>query len=72
MINVVIADDHSIVRRGFRQVMEEEPDIRVVGEAADGPQLLAWLRQGHDAGLGSHERDGPGGAFESNFVDPGF
>lgn len=47
MINVVIADDHSIVRRGFRQVMEEEPDIRVVGEAADGPQLLAWLRQGH-------------------------
>lgn len=47
MINVVIADDHSIVRRGFRQVIEETPDIRVVGEAADGPELLAWLRQRH-------------------------
>lgn len=47
MINVVIADDHSIVRRGFRQVIEETPDIRVVGEAADGPELLAWLRQAH-------------------------
>lgn len=47
MINVVIADDHSIVRRGFRQIIEETQDIRVVAEVADGPALLAWLRQGH-------------------------
>ncbi len=46
MINVVIADDHSIVRRGFRQVIEETPDLRVVGDVADGSALLAWLRQG--------------------------
>ncbi len=46
MINVVIADDHSIVRRGFRQVIEETPDLRVVGDVADGAALLAWLRQG--------------------------
>lgn len=45
MINVVIADDHSIVRRGFRQVLEETPDLRVVGEAPDGAALLGWLRQ---------------------------
>ncbi len=46
MINVVIADDHSIVRRGFRQIIEETHDLRVVGEAADGQALLGWLRQG--------------------------
>ncbi len=46
MINVVIVDDHSIVRRGFRQIIEETQDIRVVAEVADGPALLAWLRQG--------------------------
>lgn len=37
MIRVFIADDHPVVRRGLRQIIEEEPDLRVSGEAA-GPE----------------------------------
>jgi len=43
MINVVIADDHAIVRRGLRQVLSEESDLKVAGEAEDGPALLKLL-----------------------------
>jgi DNA-binding NarL/FixJ family response regulator len=35
-IDVVVADDQRLVRAGFRVILEEEPDIRVVGEAPDG------------------------------------
>jgi DNA-binding NarL/FixJ family response regulator/class 3 adenylate cyclase len=35
-INVVVADDQQLVRSGFRVILEDEPDIRVVGEAPDG------------------------------------
>lgn len=35
-IRVVLADDHSVVRGGVRQILDDEPDIVVVGEAADG------------------------------------
>ena len=37
-ISVLIADDQQLVRTGFRVILEAEPDIRVVGEAADGPR----------------------------------
>ncbi len=43
MIRVAIADDHPLVRAGYRQLATEAPDIRVVGEAADGHGLLALL-----------------------------
>src|SRR5512142_952779 len=43
-IRVMIADDHPIVRRGLRGVLEAEPDIEVVGEAADGRQAVALAR----------------------------
>jgi len=33
---ILLADDHALLRRGFRMVLESEPDLRVVGEAADG------------------------------------
>jgi NarL family two-component system response regulator LiaR len=39
-IRVFIADDHPIVRRGIRDLLNTEPDIEVVGEAQDGIQLL--------------------------------
>jgi DNA-binding NarL/FixJ family response regulator len=39
-IRVVIADDHPIVRDGLRKLLSIEKDIDVVGEAADGQQLL--------------------------------
>ena len=35
-IDVVVADDLRLVRAGFRVILDDEPDIRVVGEAADG------------------------------------
>jgi DNA-binding NarL/FixJ family response regulator len=41
MITVLIADDQALVRRGFRMILEIEPDIEVVGEAADGQEAVA-------------------------------
>jgi len=43
MIRLLIADDHPLVRAGVRQLVSEEPDIQVVGEAVDGNDLLARL-----------------------------
>ena len=39
-IRVVLADDHGIVRAGLRALLNNQPDIRVVGEAADGPTAV--------------------------------
>jgi DNA-binding NarL/FixJ family response regulator len=39
-ISVLLVDDHSLVRRGFRRMLEDDPDIRVVGEAEDGHQAV--------------------------------
>jgi len=44
-INVFIADDHTIVRDGLRFILEAEPDIEVVGDAADGRQAVRWLKK---------------------------
>jgi DNA-binding NarL/FixJ family response regulator len=38
---VLIADDQSMVRRGFRMIIDAEPDLAVVAEAADGEQAVA-------------------------------
>ena len=43
-ISVLLVDDHSLVRRGFRRMLEDEPDIRVVGEAADGEEAIKLAR----------------------------
>ena len=39
-ISVLLVDDHSLVRRGFRRILEDEPDIAVVGEAKDGEEAV--------------------------------
>jgi DNA-binding NarL/FixJ family response regulator len=39
-ITVLLADDHSLVRKGFRRMLEDDPSIEVVGEAANGPQAI--------------------------------
>ena len=39
-ITVLLADDHGLVRRGFRRMLEDDPAIAVVGEAGDGPQAI--------------------------------
>lgn len=39
-IRVLIADDHAVVREGTRQILEHEPDLKVVAEAADGDEAV--------------------------------
>ena len=43
MINVLIADDHTVVRQGLKQILSEDPQLSVVGEAADGNEVLTAL-----------------------------
>ena len=38
MVNVVLVDDHSMVREGLRQLLELDGDIKVVGEAGNGEE----------------------------------
>lgn len=42
-IRILIADDHSVVRKGIRMLLEDEPDIQIVGEAADGDEAINLL-----------------------------
>jgi DNA-binding NarL/FixJ family response regulator len=44
-IRVVIADDHPLLRKGLRQVLEAEPNMKVVAEAGDGEVLLSQIEQ---------------------------
>jgi DNA-binding NarL/FixJ family response regulator len=44
-IGVLLADDQAMVRTGFRMILESEPDIDVVGEAANGEQATASTRR---------------------------
>lgn len=39
-IRVLLVDDHSLVRHGFRRMLEDDPDIDVVGEASDGHEAV--------------------------------
>ena len=45
MTRVVVADDQALVRAGLKMVLEAEPDIEVVGEAADGNEVLEVARR---------------------------
>ncbi len=44
-IRIVIADDHSVVRQGLRMFLGLDPELEVVGEAADGAEALRLARQ---------------------------
>jgi DNA-binding NarL/FixJ family response regulator len=39
-VTVLLVDDHALVRRGFRRMLEDEPSLRVVGEASDGLEAV--------------------------------
>ena len=43
-VRVLIVDDQALVRTGFRMILEAEPDLEVVGEAADGQEALSQAR----------------------------
>ena len=45
MISVIVVDDHHLVRQGIRSLLEKAPDIRVVGEAADGVEAVKLAQQ---------------------------
>ncbi len=45
LIGVVLVDDQMLVRSGFRMILETEPDITIVGEAADGQEALQVVRR---------------------------
>jgi DNA-binding NarL/FixJ family response regulator len=47
VIRVVLADDQSLVRAGFRMLLDAETDIEVVGEARDGAEALELTRREH-------------------------
>jgi DNA-binding NarL/FixJ family response regulator len=43
--NIVLADDHILVRQGIKKILQEDQEMRVVGEAADGVELLEILKK---------------------------
>jgi len=46
-ISVLLVDDHTLVRKGFRRILEDDPVIRVVDEAANGQEAIRLARQLH-------------------------
>ncbi|MBU6493364.1 MAG: response regulator transcription factor [Burkholderiales bacterium] len=44
-IRILVADDHAIVRTGFRQFIADEPDMEVAAEAASGEEVIALVRE---------------------------
>jgi DNA-binding NarL/FixJ family response regulator len=46
-ISVLLVDDHALVRRGFRRILEDEPDIIVAGEAGDGLEAIKLADELH-------------------------
>lgn len=47
MLRILVADDHGIVRRGIRSLLESEPGLQVAGEAADGREALKLCESLH-------------------------
>ena len=45
MIRIVIADDHAIVREGLKRIITSAEDMTVIGEAADGAQVMQQVRE---------------------------
>jgi DNA-binding NarL/FixJ family response regulator len=46
-ITVLLVDDHPLVRRGFRRIIEDEAGITIIGEAGDGSEAIGMVRELH-------------------------
>lgn len=51
MINIILAEDHKIVRNGVRSLLEKEPKFKIVGEAINGTDVLTILNSGIKADI---------------------
>ncbi len=45
MIKILIADDHALIRKGLKQILDDSPDMRVTGEAENGMQAIQMALQ---------------------------
>ncbi len=59
MIEVILCDDHALIRRGIRDTLSDAPDIRVVGEAGDYGELRSLMRTLSQAQAREGVRSGP-------------
>lgn len=46
MIRIILAEDHNIVRNGIRNLLEKEKDLKIVGEALNGQEVIDLINQG--------------------------
>lgn len=61
-VNILIADDHPVVRQGLKQMLAAEPDFAVVGEAKDGQEVIDQARQhAWDVAILDYNMPGKGG-----------
>jgi two-component system invasion response regulator UvrY len=44
MIRIVIADDHALIREGVKKILRRQPDLKIIGDAGNGSELLGILR----------------------------
>lgn len=47
MINILVVDDHALIRKGLKQLLEDSPGLVIAGEAASAAQATAMLRAQH-------------------------
>ena len=45
IINILIVEDHTIFRRGLISTLKKYPEVKVIGEAGNGPDLMALLKK---------------------------
>ena len=60
MINVLLAEDHNIVRNGIKSLLDNEANIRVIGEAANGQEAILLLKQQSNVNLVVADLNMPG------------
>lgn len=44
-LSIILADDHAIVRSGFKMIIEQQPDMKIIGEAANPDEAISLVRE---------------------------